>query len=188
MTTYRRIGQLLLGKGLIDQGQLDRALDAQSRSKLRLGEVLVVLGYAEEDAITRCLSEQFDLPVADLSAIRPSHEALATVSSMYALTHLFLPVERGDGVLAAVLADPIDIDTTDSLIRKTGLRLVLSLAPPGALAEAITKCYGLPTTTGKAVEPNSKPIRKRRGPAMDDQSDRRALLESLDSLSSPPAA
>ncbi|MFI5385851.1 MAG: hypothetical protein ACHQ50_06990 [Fimbriimonadales bacterium] len=138
------MGDILFEKGLITEEQLERALELRSRSNLRLGEILVLLKITEEVVITECLSEQYDLPIADLTKVAPSARALGIVPCAFALSRLFLPVDLVDDTLVAIIADPTDIEIPDDVVSKTGHRLSLSLAPPSLLSEAIARSYLAP--------------------------------------------
>ncbi|MFI5387540.1 MAG: hypothetical protein ACHQ50_15640 [Fimbriimonadales bacterium] len=179
------MGEILLAKGLITQEQLERAIEARSRTDLLFGEVLVVLGFAEEEAITRCLAEQFDLPIASLETINPSADALGLVSSFFALTRLFLPVQISDATLVAVISDPIDLDLTDRMARDTGRRLSLSIASPSALTKKIARCYELAPIKPIDTTQHAAPKPKRRT-KIDVQTDRHELLVALQSTEMPP--
>ena len=55
------LGELLVERGLLSPVQLELALGEQRRTGLRLGEVLVSLGYVSEAALARMLLEQVGL-------------------------------------------------------------------------------------------------------------------------------
>lgn len=189
MSTYKRMGEFLLAKGLIDETQLERAIEARSRGNIRFGEVLVLLGYVDEVQVTQCLAEQYQLPVADLSSLIPTAEALGLVSSSMAMSRLFLPIAVNDDAFYAVISDPIDLELTDRIVMETGRRLSLALASPSELYLAIARHYGLETEL-KITLPERKeaaPTKRRKN---DDQTDRRELLAALAAFSEPvyPAA
>lgn len=189
MSTYKRMGEFLLAKGLIDGAQLERAIEARSRGNVRFGEVLVLLGYVDETQVTQCLAEQYQLPVADLSSLSPTPEALALVSSSMALTRLFLPVAVDDDAFYSVISDPIDLELTDRIVMETGRRLSLALASPRELYLAIARHYGLETELKITLPGRKEAAPKKRG-KKDDQTDRRELLAALAAFSEPvyPAA
>ena len=62
-----RLGQLLYGKGLISQEQLQEALDKASETDKRVGEVLLDLGYLEEDDLKELIRYQIREAVLDIS-------------------------------------------------------------------------------------------------------------------------
>lgn len=55
------LGELLVERGLLSTFQLELALAEQRRTGLRLGEVLVSMGYVSETALARMLLEQVGL-------------------------------------------------------------------------------------------------------------------------------
>jgi general secretion pathway protein E len=58
-----RLGELLLRQEIINEADLQRALDFQQRFGGRLGAVLVRMGAVSEDVLLQVLSEQLSLPV-----------------------------------------------------------------------------------------------------------------------------
>ncbi len=194
MIQYRRLGEILLDKGLITSKQLERALRAQTNSHRRFGEILTVLGFVSEDDVTACLAEQFDCPVVDLDAATPEPEAMGMVDKSFALGRLLLPLRISGGTIECVICDPLDMSATDSLAASTRLRPRFFLAPPTKLFEAIRRAYGevvsesdapLPSleivTGGGAKLPRSR-VRK-----VEVQADRVALLEALAKAPAPPS-
>lgn len=55
------LGELLVERGLLSNVQLELALGEQRRTGLRLGEVLVSMGFVSEEALARMLLEQVGL-------------------------------------------------------------------------------------------------------------------------------
>jgi outer membrane biosynthesis protein TonB len=55
------LGELLVERGLLSKVQLELALGEQRRTGLRLGEVLVSMGFVSEEALARMLLEQVGL-------------------------------------------------------------------------------------------------------------------------------
>ncbi|HZH98698.1 MAG TPA: hypothetical protein VEX38_06975, partial [Fimbriimonadaceae bacterium] len=96
MTSFRKLGELLLSSGLITNLQLSIALAAQQTSNRRLGEILVERGFATEDQIASCLAEQYGYPRANLNNVRPQPSALCALKPDVALEHCVLPI-RNDG-------------------------------------------------------------------------------------------
>ena len=62
----KRLGELLLEIGLIDEVGLARALGEQRSKRGKLGEVIVSLGLATEQEIAQALSLQLGIPTIDL--------------------------------------------------------------------------------------------------------------------------
>src|SRR4051794_8224772 len=62
----RRLGEILLDAGVIDEVQLSAALAEQKKWGGKLGRTLVEMGYVDEDSMALALSRQLGLPVIDL--------------------------------------------------------------------------------------------------------------------------
>lgn len=60
---YKRLGEILIEKGLVTQEELSRALEEQRKNRKALGEILVDMGLISWEQITDALSEQYNVPV-----------------------------------------------------------------------------------------------------------------------------
>lgn len=174
LTEYKRLGEILVERGYATQEQMSLALSEQHRTRLRIGEVVVLLGIADDWAIATCLAEQFDVPLADFDSLQPKQAALGLLSAEFALERLVLPIEDDGERLNCIVTDPLDFALTDQLEASLQRRLSLTLAPPSALREAIRKWYGL------QAHDKSAPKRPRKRAKVKRQSDREALLEVLE--------
>ncbi|MFW6457395.1 MAG: GspE/PulE family protein [Planctomycetota bacterium] len=116
MAERKLIGQMLLQKELITEDQLDRALEYQEQSSedLRLGEILCQFGFINMQDVLQCVGEQFDVPVIDLSKIKPKEEALEAVPVQTARMHQIIPLKERDGTLVVAMPD-VDLCTIDNL-------------------------------------------------------------------------
>ncbi|GAF89552.1 unnamed protein product, partial [marine sediment metagenome] len=63
------IGELLLEKGLITAEHLARAIALRKKTGQRLDKALVELGCIKEEQVLQVISEQFGIPMVDLSAV-----------------------------------------------------------------------------------------------------------------------
>ena len=79
-----RIGDLLVERTAITREQLEEALLDQTKSGLRLGEILVAAGALDERQLTEVVASQFQLPLADLRRERPDPDALNAISESVA--------------------------------------------------------------------------------------------------------
>ncbi len=187
MSQYTRMGDMLLEKGLLSRNQLKKAIECQTATRRRFGEVVVSLGFVEEHEITACLAEQYDLPVADLNAIKADSQVLALVTPTFALAKLFLPIKMTENELYGVIADPIDIDATDHVTRAVGKKLRLSLASPTALFEKIARAYAIPAKPRETQIDSAPPAKPKRPVKIDQQADRSELLAALSGMTTNKA-
>jgi len=66
---HKRIGELLVEKNYITVEQRDKALEEQKKTGLRLGKMLMQLGFMTEERLIEILSAQLEIPTANLNEI-----------------------------------------------------------------------------------------------------------------------
>lgn len=141
----RRLGELLVEIGLIDDFQLRAALSDQKRWGRPLGATLVKLGFVAEDELVRVLARHLDVPIVDLQGKRIAPEALALlpveVAEKSRCVPLFKKREGGAEALYLGMEDPTDLAVVDELSFRTGLKIQPVLVGPSQLADAIERHY-----------------------------------------------
>lgn len=179
--THRRIGDILLAKGLIDAERLSQALASQKSSGSRLGDVLAAMEWVSHEDIAKALAEQYEFDYVNAATIEPEGDALKVVSGRWALAKLMLPICKSEGRLKVAISDPINVDDTDELRKKTGLPLDIVVASPDGLRTAIIRAY--------TMEIEAAPLAKKKGraPKYDHQADREALICAVDRLNNVAA-
>mgnify|MGYP007070676037 CR=1 FL=1 len=73
MVDKRRMGEILVELGLIDEYNIRHALDVAKREGLKLGEAIIRLGYLGEDQVLGILKNLTSIPVLDVMYELPSH-------------------------------------------------------------------------------------------------------------------
>jgi MSHA biogenesis protein MshE len=110
-----RIGDLLVGHGIITEDQLLTALATQKKRGTKLGSTLVELGYITEGGFLKFLAQQLKIPFVDLKHYQYSPEAVLLLSEIHARRYRALVLEdKADGLMVG-MADPTDIYSFDEL-------------------------------------------------------------------------
>jgi type IV pilus assembly protein PilB len=136
-----RLGDLLVEKNLLTDGQLAQGLLEQSASGGRLGTALVKLGLLDERDLARVLAEQQGLPLVDLRTDVPEPAALERLSESVARSVHAVPIrETPDGLLIAV-ADSEEGDARQVLAQAVQGPIVLVIAPRSDIERTINNCY-----------------------------------------------
>ncbi len=145
MARRRKLGEILVEVGMVDEFQLRSALSDQKRWGRPLGITLVKLGFVEEAELLRVLSTQLDVPIADLRGKRISPDALARipvdVAERYQCLPLFVKREGGRDTLYLGMEDPTNLEALDDLSFRTGLQIKPVLVGPTELAAALERYY-----------------------------------------------
>jgi type IV pilus assembly protein PilB len=140
--TRRRLGQLLLERGVITEDQLARALSEKSTTGERLGTALVRLGLLTESELVDALSTLFAIPTVTVPEDGADPAVVQLVPALTARKYDLFPVRRINGCLTVAMADPRNLRALDDVAFATSLRVVPGIAPLSAIRRALDRYYG----------------------------------------------
>lgn len=135
------LGRLLVDSGALAPVALQDALEEQVRSGRRLGEVLVRKGVVDEADVSRALATQLSVDFL-APPLRPETKALAKVQARLARAKGVLPLSLAGRRLRVAMADPLDGNALDELRFQSGCHVEAVVAPPSAVAVGIREAYG----------------------------------------------
>ncbi len=138
----RRIGQVLIDLGFIDEGQLWELLEHAKQNNIKTGQAGVARGLISETQLLQALAEQFSLKLLPAEELKPSAESLNLVPETMSTVYKVLPLSYKDNVLTVVMGDPLNLTSLDDLRSFVGVtEIVACLAPQAAIDEVLAKCY-----------------------------------------------
>jgi type IV pilus assembly protein PilB len=142
----RKLGDTLVGWGVITPQQLEAALEAQARDartvRRRLGRVLVDAGLVSDGAVAAALADMHGLQVVDLELQIIDPGVARRIPHSIAVQHVVLPLTVREGVLRVAVADPVDVVALDDLrMRAQGLRLEVVVAAESQLRDKIAELW-----------------------------------------------
>jgi len=139
---HKRIGELLLEKGLIDERNLEQALEEQKLTGKLLGRILVEMGLATEDDILQALGARSGFPVVKLKELKIPKEAIDKVPASIAKVYSILPISVEDNQLTIAIADPMNVAAFDDLRFTIGMNIKGVIASDEEIKEEIQRYYG----------------------------------------------
>ncbi len=139
----KKIGDLLVEKGLISASQLEEGLREQGILGKRLGEVLVAKGYISEDELIDAVSERLSIPKISLSSMVIDPQIVQRVSVDVARRYTLIPVFEIGNTLTIAMADPLNIIAIDEIKYLTGLNIKRAIATATEIKEAIDQYYSV---------------------------------------------
>ncbi len=138
----RRIGQVLVDLGFIDDDQLWSILDEAKTSLQQTGQVAVGRGLITEEQLLQALAEQNGLRVVNVDEIKPTPEVLTLVPETMATVYKVLPLSIKDKVLTIAVGDPANMSAVDDLRNLLSVNEVQAqLASPRVIEEFLKKIY-----------------------------------------------
>jgi len=145
MTEKKRLGEMLIEKGIIDEMQLEVAMGRQKQWGGRLGSHLVRLGFISEMLLMKFLCTQLHFPGADLAKTKFKKEVLSLISIDVARKHMVVPLDikevNGKRVLFVAMSEPYNMDARDELGFLTGITVKPVIVTETQILHAIQKYY-----------------------------------------------
>jgi general secretion pathway protein E len=141
-TVHKRLGEILIERGKLDQATLERALRLQQESDERLGALLVTLGVVAQRDVADALAEQLALPLVDAASYPEFPILEERVSTRFLRETRVLPLREDDAEVALAMADPTDAYTIGALQMVTGRAVRPMVAIPSELEAALERLYG----------------------------------------------
>ena len=120
------LGDLLIQKGYITPEEKEEALKVQREGGRRLGEVLIEMGLVDEDDISRVLAEQAGLPYFRLRKGLVDPRIVDLFPREKAELDEVIPLFRVHGTLTVALSDPNKTFIVDTLQRQTKCSIIVA--------------------------------------------------------------
>jgi type IV pilus assembly protein PilB len=138
----KRLGEILVDRGLIDQEKLGRALEEQKRQGgLKLGTILVKMGLVDEQAMVEAISAQLDVARVVLDNIQIEPAVAKLIPQDMARTYKAVPLWEQDSVITVAMSDPTNLRTLDHIKFKTGKEVDPVLATEKEIDAALNRLY-----------------------------------------------
>ena len=138
----KRLGELLLGRKMITQEQLQHALKVQANKGGLLGQILVSLGYTTEEAVAQALTAQYGLPYLPLKNYTIDPELLRLIPENVARQYCLVPVDHIGDTLTIAMADPLEPKILEDIEMLSRCSVQVFVSTGSEVMEAIQRCYG----------------------------------------------
>jgi len=156
-----RLGEILIERRLIEQEDLDRALEIQKGRGEKLGKILIELGFVATRDVLAAISDQLAIPLITIDGAPPSIPETEGLAPRFMRQSRFIPVGIEDSTLTVAMADPLDFETISAVRGFTGMKVEVALANEQEILDAIDKYYG-------EQEKESTELEGREGEAQED--------------------
>lgn len=152
----RRLGELLIEAGLLDEPRLKAALSEQRKWGGRLGRTVVEMGFVDETAMCRVLAQQLKLGTIALDTEQLPERITEHLRLDLAERYGVFPVsaDRAARVLSVATSDPTNVESLQELEFATGLKVLPVVATASSIDRAIRRYYfGERVSATKAATP-----------------------------------
>jgi hypothetical protein len=137
-----KLGELLIKEKLITAEQLEEALTSQTVYGVRLGSSLIEMGYVEEDALARVLSEKLGVPYVGSEQLSDiPKEVIRDFSRAMVIKYRVVPFKLERNRLGLAMTDPNDFRAIEEIAFITGHVVQPYIAPDVHISHAQAKYY-----------------------------------------------
>src|SRR5579872_2509088 len=138
----RRLGQILVDLGYINEDQLWDILEEQKQSPGEvIGRVAIRMGLVTDAQVSEALAEQWGMQVVSLKDTTITPKVLELVPETMASIYKIMPVSLKNNVLTVAMADPQNIAALDDLRNFLGYDVRGAVSNPADIQEAIERYY-----------------------------------------------
>lgn len=134
----KRMGELLIERGVSSLDDVNRGLDLARESGFRLGKSMVALDLITEEDIVDVLSTQFGIEKCDVESLNIDSGLVGQFEDAYLRRHSFLPVKLDDDSISVIIHDPLNVVLLDELKRKYSKPVVCELVTESVLLKLIS--------------------------------------------------
>ena len=156
-TDIAPIGALLIQNRKLTDQQLQTALEEQRDSPgERLGEVLLRLGYVNEEDLCECLAHQYSLPMVRLNRYLVDHSIFDAFPQRFLEKNQVCPMFKVGDTTTVAITDPTNIFVLDEIRRLVGGKVQAVISTPKNILEAIRNKVSVTDAFG--IDDNSESI------------------------------
>jgi type IV pilus assembly protein PilB len=138
----RRLGQVLVDLGFFDDDQLETLLEEQQQQPGQLiGRVAEQMGLITDTQLAQALAEQMNLQVVDLGEIELSAEVLDEISETMAQMYQVVPIQLVENRLTVATHSPQNITIADELRTFLGRDIELVVATEREITSLISQYF-----------------------------------------------
>ncbi len=136
-----RIGDLLVELGLIGHSDLEAglSLQAEEKTKRKLGEILISHHFIDEHKLIEVLSLQLGFPFVEPAFTEIDRELFSKAPLKLYEAHNFIPIRREADKILVAFTDPLDHRDLDEANKVFGNRVLPAITTKSSLHEALNR-------------------------------------------------
>lgn len=148
----RRIGQILVDLGFINDEQLEMLLEEQRRHPGELlGKIAEEMGLVTDDQVALALAEQMSMQVVRISELEITPDVLELITEPMAQLYRVIPIKLDGNTFTLATCDPQNLAIQDELRTFLGYDIRLLIATEREIAKALEKYYASSTETFESL-------------------------------------
>lgn len=146
------LGEIIVREFSIEPSKIEEALQVQRQKGGRIGEILLGMRVINEEQLTKSLSIQSGIPIAEtIKADKVDIELIKDLPINYLKQHKLIPVELNEKYIHILIADPFNLTSIDVVASKFKRPYRLVLAPAEEVINVINRVFDRKSQEAEAV-------------------------------------
>jgi len=137
----RKLTDILLKEGLIDQQKILLAHDLSKKGNIPINKVILKLGYVNEELMAKAVASQYDMPYVKISCRDLDTSLSQYISIVYARKHLIAPISKIGNTLTLAMAEPLKKHSLIELEDSIRLRIISAIATETNILAVLDRLY-----------------------------------------------
>ncbi len=133
--------RFLLERGLLDQTQLEEALEEKKRLGKPMTHIVADLGFVTQEQLLSAIGEQLSMDLVNLNELDIPIEIIEKLESSWARMYAVIPINFYDNTLTVAMADPLNPNILDELRFIVDCEVKGAISNPEDIAAALDKYY-----------------------------------------------
>jgi type IV pilus assembly protein PilB len=148
----RRIGQILVDLGFINDEQLEMLLEEQRRHPGELlGKIAEEMGLVSDDQVALALAEQMGMQVVKLNEVQIAPNVIELITEPMAQLYRVIPIKLEGNEFTLATCDPQNLSIQDELRTFLGYDIKLLVSTERDLNSALERHYASSTETFESM-------------------------------------
>ncbi len=142
----RKLGDILIGMGLIDEEKLVRAFEMGKRNNIPIGRALLQLKYIDEENLAKAVASQHDMPYIQINSQQLPQELSNHISKVYAQKQRIVPISIIGNTLTLAMVNPLKAIDTRELEDSIRLKIIAVITTESSVDQALKRLYNIEIT------------------------------------------
>ncbi len=142
----RKLIDILLKNGLVDQRKISHAREIGQQSGISLERALLKLRYIDEEQMAQNVATQYDMPYVQINTFDLDITLSSYISSVYAQKQRIVPIFKIGNTLTIAMAEPLNSRNIRELEDSIRLKIISAISTEAGIFKAIKRLYNVDVT------------------------------------------
>ena len=138
----KRIGEILMERGVINAKQLEEALSIQHEQGGLLGQILVKIGAVTEQEVALALTAQYGFPYLPLDSYEIDVEVVKSIPEHVSRQYCLIPIDKIGNAMTVAMSDPSNMQAIEDIEMLTNCVVQAFVSTPSDIQKTLDRYYG----------------------------------------------